>query len=45
AWDYSMVGAGDGPIAAGSLEGFIWTVGFDGNPPRISVETLAAAAR
>lgn len=44
AWDFSMVGAGDGPISAGSIEGFAWTVGMEGGAPRVSVADLATAA-
>lgn len=41
-WDFSLVGAGDGPIAQGAVEGWSWAPNFDGVAPRVSVADLAA---
>lgn len=40
AWDFSMVGAGDGPIPVGSTEGWAWAPAFDGSAPRVSIADL-----
>jgi hypothetical protein len=42
AWDFSPVGATDGPIAEGSVEGWAWAPAFNGVAPRVSVADLAA---
>ena len=41
-WGFSQVGAGDGPIAEGSVEGWSWAPAFDGVAPRVSVTDLEA---
>lgn len=41
AWDFSPVGATDGPLAQGSVEGWAWAPAFNGAAPRVSVAALA----
>ncbi|NLA37560.1 MAG: hypothetical protein GX868_17990 [Actinobacteria bacterium] len=41
AWDFSPVGAGDGPLAQGSVEGWSWAPAFNGSAPRVTIADLA----
>lgn len=41
-WDFSPVGAGQGPLVEGSVEGWAWAPGFDGDAPRLAVGDLDA---
>lgn len=41
-WTMSMVGAGSGPLAAGSVEGWSWAPASGSSAPRVSVADLAA---
>lgn len=43
-WDYSTVGSGEGPLPAGSVEGYVWTVGTEGEPPRLTIADLRQLA-
>lgn len=40
-WDFSQVGATDGPLVQGSVEGWAWAPAFNGSAPRVSVADLA----
>ncbi len=42
AWDYSPVGAADGPLVEGSVEGWAWQPDFAGNVPRLAISDLVA---
>lgn len=42
AWSFSNVGAGTGPLAEGSVEGWTWAGGFSSAAPRVSIEQLDA---
>ncbi|MEX0767843.1 MAG: hypothetical protein WD029_05170 [Microthrixaceae bacterium] len=42
AWDYSPVGAADGPLVEGSVEGWAWQPDFVGDVPGVSIAGLAA---
>ena len=41
AWGYSPVGAADGPLAEGSVEGWAWQPDFSDNVPRLAISGLA----
>ena len=37
AWDYSPVGAAEGPLVEGSVEGWVWQADFSDNLPGVSI--------
>jgi len=42
-WGFSTIGAGSGPLTEGSVIGFAWAQGFEGDAPRVAPDGTPTA--